>query len=210
MDYALVNKVEEGIEEIRKGKLVIVSDDNHRENEGDFICAAELITSEIVNFMTLYGRGLLCVAITEERCKELQLNMMVENNTALNATNFTVSVDLTGNGCTTGISTDDRAKTIKALANPFTKPQEFGRPGHIFPIKAHPGGLRVRPGHTEVSVLLPRLAGLQPVGALIEIMNPDGSMARFPDLEKIANFHNIKMITTQDLLAYLEYKKIDK
>lgn len=209
MDAALVNKVEGVIEDIRKGNLVIVSDDKHREDEGDFIAAAELITPEIVNFMTLYGRGLLCAAITEERCKELQLNMMVEDNTALNSTNFTVSVDLKGDGCTTGISAEDRAKTLKALANPFTKPEELGRPGHIFPIKAHPGGLRVRPGHTEVSVLLPKLAGLKPVGALIEIMNPDGTMARYPELLKLAEFHNMKIVTTQDLIQYLEFKNID-
>lgn len=203
-----VNRIEEAIEEIRKGKMIIVSDDEHRENEGDFIAAAELITSEMVNFMAMYGRGLICAAVTEERCKELKLNMMVEDNTALNATNFTISVDLIGHGCTTGISAKDRAKTFKALADQTTRAEDLARPGHIFPIKAHQGGIRVRPGHTEVSVLLPQLAGLKPVGALVEIMNNDGSMARYPDLEKIAKLHNLKLITIKDLIHYLDYKAI--
>lgn len=203
-----MNKIEEAIEEIRRGKLVIVSDDENRENEGDFIAAAEIITPEVVNFMAMYGRGLICAALTEERCDELKLNMMVDCNTALNSTNFTVSVDLIGYGCTTGISAEDRAKTFRALANPDTKPQELGRPGHIFPIKAHPGGLKARAGHTEVAVLLPWLAGLKPVGALVEIMNNDGSMARYPDLELVAQTHNLKLITTKDLIEYLDLKSI--
>jgi 3,4-dihydroxy 2-butanone 4-phosphate synthase/GTP cyclohydrolase II len=203
-----LKEIEKAIEAIREGKLVIVSDDEDRENEGDFIAAAELITPEIINFMTKYGRGLICAAITEERCEELELDLMVENNTALNSTNFTVSVDLIGHGCTTGISAEDRAKTLNALANNETRPEDLGRPGHIFPIKAHSGGLRARPGHTEVSVLLPKLAGLKPVGALVEIMNNDGSMARYPDLEQVAKIHNLKLITTKDLIAYLDFKSI--
>jgi len=203
-----IEKIEDAIGEIRKGNLVIVSDDEHRENEGDFIAAAEIITPEIVNFMATYGRGLICAALSEERCSELNLKMMVENNTAINATNFTASVDLIGHGCTTGISAEDRAKTFKALADPATRPEELGRPGHIFPIKAHPGGLRARPGHTEVAVLLPWLAGLKPVGALVEIMNNDGSMARYPDLELVAKTHNLMLITTKDLIEYLEFKSI--
>ena len=203
-----MNKIEEAIEEIRRGKLVIVSDDENRENEGDFIAAAEIITPEVVNFMAMYGRGLICAALTEERCDELKLNMMVDCNTALNSTNFTVSVDLIGYGCTTGISAEDRAKTFRALANPDTKPQELGRPGHIFPIKAHPGGLKARAGHTEVAVLLPWLAGLKPVGALVEIMNNDGSMARYPDLELVAQTKNLKLINTKDFIEYLDLKSI--
>lgn len=203
-----VRKIEGAIEEIRKGNLVIVSDDEHRENEGDFIAAAEVITPEIVNFMAMYGRGLICAALSEERCSELKLNMMVENNTAINTTNFTVSVDLIGYGCTTGISAEDRAKTFRALADPKTRPEDLGRPGHIFPIKAHPGGLRARAGHTEVAVLLPWLAGLKPAGALVEIMNDDGSMARYPDLELIAKAHNLMLITTKDLIEYLDFKTI--
>lgn len=203
-----LNEIEGAIEDIRNGKLIIVSDDEHRENEGDFIAAAELVTPETVNFMATYGRGLICAAITEERCNELKLSMMVEENTALNATNFTVSVDLAGNGCTTGISAEDRAKTFNALADASTQPEDLARPGHIFPIKAHPGGIRVRPGHTEASVLLPKLAGLKPVGALVEIMNPNGTMARYADLEILAKQYKIKLITIKNLIKYIDLKSL--
>lgn len=203
-----LNEIEEAIEDIKKGKIIIVSDDEHRENEGDFIAAAELVTPETINFMATYGRGLICAALTEERCNELQLDPMVQKNSALNETNFTVSVDLLGQGCTTGISASDRARTFNALANPDTQPKDLGRPGHVFPIKAHPKGIKARPGHTEVSVLLPKLAGLKPVGALVEIMNEDGSMARFPDLMKIAKIHQVKIITVKDVIDYLDYKSI--
>jgi 3,4-dihydroxy 2-butanone 4-phosphate synthase/GTP cyclohydrolase II len=197
------HEIEEAIEDIRQGKVIIVTDDEHRENEGDFIAAAELVTPEIVNFMAKNGRGLICAAVTEERCSELELDMMVTKNTASHSTNFTVSVDLLRQGCTTGISAHDRAKTLNALANESTQPEELGRPGHIFPIKAHPNGLFARPGHTEASVELPRLAGLKPVGALVEIMNPDGTMARYPDLVKLSEKHGIKLITIKKLIKYL-------
>jgi 3,4-dihydroxy 2-butanone 4-phosphate synthase/GTP cyclohydrolase II len=203
MDQIIKRRVEEAIEEIGKGNVVIVADDEGRENEGDFIAAAELISPEIVNFMATHGRGLICAAVTEQRCDELQLNPMVKDNTALTNTNFTVSVDLLGNGCTTGISAHDRAKTLYALVDESTKPEDLGRPGHIFPIKAHPGGIRKRAGHTEASVELPKLAGLKPTGVLVEIMNADGSMARYPDLEKLSNDMGIKLITVQHLIDYL-------
>ncbi len=208
MTDSLLKEIEEAIDDIRKGKLIIVSDDEHRENEGDFITAAELVTPDTINFMATYGRGLICAALTEERCKALELSPMTRKNTALNATNFTVSVDLIGHGCTTGISASDRAKTFEALADPDTRPEDLGRPGHVFPIIAHTSGVRVRPGHTEVSVLLPKLAGLKPAGALVEIMNTDGSMARFPDLVKIAKNHHIKLITIKDVIEYLDHKSI--
>lgn len=197
--------VEAAVLELKKGNIVIVSDDEHRENEGDFIAAAELITPGLVNFMATKGRGLICAALTEERCKELELELMVKNNTALNSTNFTVSVDLLGNNCTTGISAHDRCMTLRALADKSTRPGDLGRPGHIFPIKAHPGGVKVRPGHTEAAVELARLAGLQPAGVLVEVIKEDGTMARYPDLVEIAREHNLRLITVKQLINYLEF-----
>lgn len=197
-----LNTIEEAIDDLRKGKFIIVVDDEDRENEGDFITVAELITPEKVNFMATYGRGLICTPLTEERCKQLDLDMMVGKNTSLHETAFTVSVDLIGNGCTTGISASDRAKTIIALANPATKPEELGRPGHIFPLKAKPNGVLRRAGHTEATVDLAQLAGFSPVGVLVEIMNEDGTMARLPQLIEIAERFDIKIITIQDLITY--------
>jgi len=197
-----LNTIEEAIEDIKQGKIIIVVDDEDRENEGDFIAAAEKVTPEMINFMTQYGRGLLCAPLLEKRCKELGLDMMVENNTVLHHTQFTVSIDLKGEGCTTGISVFDRAKTIKALVKPQTKPEDFGRPGHIFPLKAKEGGVLRRTGHTEAAVDLARLAGLEPAGILIEILNEDGSMARLPRLVKVAEKHNLKIISIEDLVAY--------
>ncbi|MBS4012230.1 MAG: bifunctional 3,4-dihydroxy-2-butanone-4-phosphate synthase/GTP cyclohydrolase II [Bacteroidetes bacterium] len=196
------NTIEEAIEDIRQGKIIIVVDDESRENEGDFIAAAETITPEIVNFMATHGRGLICAPLTRKRCEELDLELMVPRNTALFDTPFTVSVDLNGFGCTTGISASDRAKTIKALADPNTKPEDLGRPGHIFPLMARVGGVIQRAGHTEASIDLARLAGLQPAGALVEIMNEDGTMARLPELMEIAKKFNLKLITIEDLIAY--------
>ena len=197
-----LNTIEEAIEDIKQGKIVIVVDDENRENEGDFIAAAEKVTPEMINFMTQHGRGLLCAPLLEKRCNELGLDMMVENNTVLHHTQFTVSIDLKGEGCTTGISVFDRAKTIKALVKPETKPEDFGRPGHIFPLKAKEGGVLRRTGHTEAAVDLARLAGLEPAGILIEILNEDGSMARLPQLVKVAEKHNLKIISIEDLVAY--------
>ena len=197
-----LNTIEEAIEDIKQGKIIIVVDDENRENEGDFIAAAEKVTPEMINFMTQHGRGLLCAPLLEKRCKELGLDMMVENNTVLHHTQFTVSIDLKGEGCTTGISVFDRAKTIKALVKPETKPEDFGRPGHIFPLKAKEGGVLRRTGHTEAAVDLARLAGLEPAGILIEILNEDGSMARLPQLVKVAEKHNLKIISIEDLVAY--------
>ncbi|ERI61864.1 3,4-dihydroxy-2-butanone-4-phosphate synthase [Capnocytophaga sp. oral taxon 863 str. F0517] len=197
-----LNTIEEAIEDIKQGKIIIVVDDEDRENEGDFIAAAEKVTPEMINFMTQYGRGLLCAPLLEKRCKELGLDMMVENNTVLHHTQFTVSIDLKGEGCTTGISVFDRAKTIKALVKPETKPEDFGRPGHIFPLKAKEGGVLRRTGHTEAAVDLARLAGLEPAGILIEILNEDGSMARLPQLVKVAEKHNLKIISIEHLVAY--------
>ncbi|TVR38783.1 MAG: bifunctional 3,4-dihydroxy-2-butanone-4-phosphate synthase/GTP cyclohydrolase II [Bacteroidia bacterium] len=196
------NTIEEAIEDIRKGKVVIVADDEDRENEGDFIAAGETITPEIINFMATHGRGLICAPITRQRCEQLDLDLMVPNNTALHETPFTVSVDLKGKGCTTGISAADRAKTVKALADPNTKPTDLGRPGHIFPLRAREGGVLQRAGHTEASIDLARLAGLEPSGVLVEIMNDDGSMARLPELFKIAERFNLKIISIEDLIAY--------
>ena len=197
-----LNTIEEAIEDIKQGKIIIVVDDENRENEGDFIAAAEKVTPEMINFMTQHGRGLLCAPLLEKRCKELGLDMMVENNTVLHHTQFTVSIDLKGEGCTTGISVFDRAKTIKALVKPQTKPEDFGRPGHIFPLRAKEGGVLRRTGHTEAAVDLARLAGLEPAGILIEILNEDGSMARLPQLLKVAEKHNLKIISIEDLVAY--------
>jgi len=196
------NSVEEAIEDIRVGKVVLVFDDIARENEGDFIAASEHVTPEIINFMSKYGRGLICVAITEERAQELSLDRMVVNNTATLSTAFTVSVDLLGHGCTTGISAYDRSKTVKALVDKSTKPEDLGRPGHIFPLIANPEGVLGRMGHTEASIDLPRLAGLNPSGVLVEVMNDNGTMARLNDLILVAREHHIKLISISQLAAY--------
>ena len=197
-----LNTIPEAIEAIKKGELIIVVDDEDRENEGDFIAAAEKVTPEMVNFMTTIGRGLMCAPITEERCAELELVMMVGNNTSSHETPFTVSVDLLGHGCTTGISASDRAKTLNALANPSTKADELGRPGHIFPLRARSRGVLRRAGHTEAAVDLARLAGMEPVGVLIEIMNEDGTMARLPELRVLAERYNLKIVSIKDLITY--------
>lgn len=198
----MLDSIESAIEDIKNGKLVIVVDDEDRENEGDFITAASNVTPEIINFMSIHGRGLICAPITEERCQELQLQPMVVDNTSLHETAFTVSVDLLGNGCTTGISAHDRSKTIQALVNPDTVPQDLGRPGHIFPLKAKKGGVLRRSGHTEATIDLARLAGFPPAGVLVEIMNEDGSMARLPELREIAKKFNLKLISIKDLIEY--------
>jgi len=202
MDEIKLNTIPEAVEAIRNGQLIIVVDDEDRENEGDFIAAAEKVTPEMVNFMTLYGRGLVCAPITEERCDELELEMMVGKNTSSHETPFTVSVDLLGYDCTTGISASDRAKTLNALANPDIKPEEFGRPGHIFPLRARSRGVLRRAGHTEAAVDLARMAGLTPAGVLIEIMNDDGSMSRLPELMKLAERFDLKIISIKDLINY--------
>jgi len=197
-----LNSINEAIEDIREGRIVIVVDDEDRENEGDFICAAELVTPEIVNFMAKQGRGLICVPLPEERCNELDLEMMVGHNTSLHETQFTVSVDLLSPETTTGISARDRALTIRALVDPATKPSQLGRPGHIFPLKARSKGVLRRAGHTEATVDLTRLAGLRPGGVLVEIMNEDGTMARLPDLIEISKKFGIKIVTIIDLIRY--------
>lgn len=202
MSEIKLNTIPEAIEAIGKGEIIIVVDDEDRENEGDFIAAAEKVTPEMVNFMTLYGRGLLCAPLTEERCDELELDMMVGKNTSSHETPFTVSVDLLGYGCTTGISTSDRAKTLNALANPNIKPDELGRPGHIFPLRARTRGVLRRAGHTEAAVDLTRMAGLTPAGVLIEIMNEDGTMSRLPELVKLAERFNLKLVSIKDLINY--------
>jgi 3,4-dihydroxy 2-butanone 4-phosphate synthase/GTP cyclohydrolase II len=201
MEFKL-NTIEEAIEDFREGKFVIVVDDEDRENEGDFIMAAEKITPEHVNFMLKNGRGVLCAPITEQRCHELNLDMQVHDNTSLLGTPFTVTVDNLGDGCTTGVSMHDRASTIRALANPSTRPDDLGRPGHINPLRARNGGVLVRAGHTEAAVDLARLAGLYPAGALIEIINDDGTMARMPQLQEVAHRYGLKIITIKDLIAY--------
>jgi 3,4-dihydroxy 2-butanone 4-phosphate synthase/GTP cyclohydrolase II len=204
-----VDSIEDAIEAIKNGEIIIVVDDEDRENEGDFICAAEKVTPEIINFMSKHGRGLICASIPEERCEELGLELMVGKNTAQFETPFTVSVDLIGHGCTTGISASDRSKTIQALVNPDTKPEELGKPGHIFPLKARKGGVLRRTGHTEATVDFARLAGLQPGGALVEIMNEDGTMARLPDLRKVADEFELKLVTIKDLIEYrLEHESL--
>ncbi len=197
-----LNTVEEALADIKAGKIIIVVDDEDRENEGDFICAAQMVTPEIINFMASKGRGLICTPLPEERCDELELDLMVPVNTSLHATPFTVSVDLLGHGCTTGISASDRAKTIRALVDPATKPEDFGRPGHIFPLKAKSKGVLRRAGHTEAAVDLAKLAGLRPGGVLVEILNDDGTMARLPHLIEIADCYNLKIITIKSLIAY--------
>jgi 3,4-dihydroxy 2-butanone 4-phosphate synthase/GTP cyclohydrolase II len=197
-----LNKIEEAIADIKAGKVVIVVDDEDRENEGDFLTAARNVTPEVINFMATHGRGLICAAVTEERARELQLELMVSDNTSAHETAFTVSIDLLGFGCTTGISASDRAKTVQALVNPEMKPKNFGRPGHIFPLIAKTGGVLRRTGHTEATIDLAKLAGFEPCGALVEIMNEDGTMARLPDLIKIAEKHNLKVVSIKDLIAY--------
>ena len=197
-----LNTIREAIDAIKKGEVVIVVDDENRENEGDFIAAAEMVSPEMINFMATHGRGLICAPLTEERCEHLGLNMMVKNNTVLHNTQFTVSVDLIGNGCTTGISVHDRAKTIKALVDEDTKIHDLGRPGHIFPLRAKEGGVLRRTGHTEASIDLARLAGLKPAGILVEILNEDGTMARLPELMKVAEKFDLKLISIEDLVAY--------
>ncbi len=203
----IFDTIEDTIADIRNGKVAIVVDDEDRENEGDFICAAELITPKIVNFMATYGKGLICVALTEDRCVKLDLDLMVGTNTSLHGTAFTVSVDLLGHGCTTGISASDRAKTIKALIDPKTKPEDLGRPGHIFPLKARNKGVLRRAGHTEAAVDLTRLAGLTPGGVLVEIMNEDGSMALLPELIRMAEKFNLRITSIKNLIAYLIEKE---
>jgi 3,4-dihydroxy 2-butanone 4-phosphate synthase/GTP cyclohydrolase II len=197
-----LNTIEEAIEDIRLGKVVIVVDDEDRENEGDFIAAAEKVTPEMINFMATEGRGLICAPLTEARCDELDLQPMVTNNTVLHQTAFTVSVDLIGHGCTTGISVHDRAKTIKALVDDTTKGHDLGRPGHIFPLRAKQGGVLRRTGHTEAAIDLARLAGLKPAGILVEILNEDGSMARLPELYKVAKKLDLKLVSIEALVAY--------
>ncbi|WP_299536793.1 3,4-dihydroxy-2-butanone-4-phosphate synthase [Ulvibacterium sp.] len=197
-----LNTIEEAIEEIQNGKVIIVVDDENRENEGDFIAAAEKVTPEMINFMAQHGRGLICAPLTEERCDYLQLDMMVQNNTVMHQTQFTVSVDLIGHGCTTGISVQDRAKTILALTDENTKPHDLGRPGHIFPLRSKSGGVLRRTGHTEAAIDLARLAGLKPAGILVEILNDDGTMARLPQLVEVAKKFDLKIISIEDLVAY--------
>ncbi len=198
----MLNTIESALEDIRNGKLVIVVDDEARENEGDFVTAARNVTPEIINFMSKHGRGLICAPITEQRCDELKLNLMVENNTVLHQTPFTVSVDLIGHGCTTGISAQDRAATVQALIDPATVPEDLGRPGHIFPLRARSEGVLRRSGHTEATVDLARLAGFEPAGVLVEIMNDDGTMARLPQLMEIARKFDLKIISIKDLISY--------
>lgn len=202
-----LDKVEDAIEAIRDGKVVIVVDDEDRENEGDFVCAAEKVTPEIINFMTKEGRGLICAPLVEARCDRLGLDLMVGKNTAVHETPFTVSVDLLGHGTTTGISTSDRSKTIQALINPETKPEDLGRPGHIFPLKAKEGGVLRRAGHTEAVIDLARMAGCEPGGVLVEILKDDGTMARLPDLKKIAEKWDLKLISIKDMISYRMQKE---
>ena len=197
-----LNTIEEAIEDIRQGKVIIVVDDEDRENEGDFLAAAEKITPEMVNFMAMHGRGLICTPLTESRCKELGLRAMVTNNTDHMETAFTVSVDLKGHGVTTGISASDRAKTIQALVNPDTKPFDLARPGHIFPLIAKQGGVLRRTGHTEAAIDFARLAGFKPAGVIVEIMNEDGTMARLPQLVEVAKKFNLKLVSIEALVAY--------
>ncbi|QHT70668.1 3,4-dihydroxy-2-butanone-4-phosphate synthase [Rhodocytophaga rosea] len=197
-----LDTIEEAIAEIRKGKVIIVVDDEDRENEGDMICAAECVTPEIINFMRKDAGGLICVPLTEQRCAELELELMVGRNTATHETPFTVSVDLLGYGCTTGISASDRSKTIQALVNLATRPEELGRPGHIFPLRAKEGGVLRRTGHTEAAIDFARLAGLAPAGVLVEILHDDGTMARLPDLRKMADKHGLKLVSIKDLIQY--------
>ena len=197
-----LDAIHDAIDDIRNGKVIIVVDDENRENEGDFVAAADKVTPQMINFMAKHGRGLICTPLTETRCKDLELNMMVRNNTDPMETAFTVSVDLRGNGVTTGISASDRAKTIKALVDPSTKPFELARPGHIFPLVAKEGGVLRRTGHTEAAIDFARLAGLKPAGVIVEIMNEDGSMARLPQLMEVAKTLDLKIVSIEDLVAY--------
>jgi 3,4-dihydroxy 2-butanone 4-phosphate synthase/GTP cyclohydrolase II len=197
-----LDSIEEAIEDIKDGKVIIVVDDEDRENEGDFVCAAEKVTPEIINFMAKHGRGLICAPLVEDRCEKLGLELMVGHNTAAFETPFTVSVDLIGHGCTTGISASDRAKTIQALVDDTIDPSELGKPGHIFPLKAKRGGVLRRAGHTEAAIDFARLAGLKPAGVLVEIMNEDGTMARLPDLVEVAEQFDLKLVSIKDLIAY--------
>ena len=203
---SMLDKIEDAIADIKAGKLVIVVDDEDRENEGDFITAARNVTPEIINFMATHGRGLICAPISEELANKLKLEMMVSSNSSLHETPFTVSIDLLGHGCTTGISASDRAKTVQALINPDIQPEEFGKPGHIFPLKAKKGGVLRRIGHTEATVDLALLAGFEPCGVLVEIMNEDGTMARLPDLVKVREKFNLKIISIKEANIY--YKKV--
>jgi 3,4-dihydroxy 2-butanone 4-phosphate synthase/GTP cyclohydrolase II len=198
----MLDPIEDAIREIKEGKIIIVVDDEDRENEGDFICAADKITPEIINFMATNGKGLICAPLIEDRCDELGLELMVGKNTATFETPFTVSVDLKGHGCTTGISAEDRSKPIIALVNPDTKPEELGKPGHIFPLMAKSGGVLRRAGHTEAAIDFARLAGFYPAGVLVEIMKEDGTMARLPDLRGVADRYNMKLVSIRDLIAY--------
>jgi 3,4-dihydroxy 2-butanone 4-phosphate synthase/GTP cyclohydrolase II len=198
----MLDTIESAIEDIKQGKLVIVVDDENRENEGDFVTAARNATPDIINFMSKYGRGLICAPLVEDRCEELELNLMVVENTELHQTPFTISVDLIGDGCTTGISSHDRSKTIQALINPGTKPNDLARPGHIFPLKARREGVLRRAGHTEAAIDLSKLAGFEPAGVIVEIIDENGEMARLPRLMEIAKKHNLKIISIEDLIAY--------
>ena len=198
----MLDNIEAAIEDIQNGKLVIVVDDEDRENEGDFVTSARNVTPDIINFMSKHGRGLICLPLSEKRCDELLLDLMVNKNTALHATPFTVSVDLLGNGNTTGISAHDRARTVRAIIDPDTKPEDLARPGHIFPLRAKNGGVLRRAGHTEATIDLAKLAGHEEAGVLVEIMNEDGTMARLPQLREIADKHDLKLISIKDLIAY--------
>lgn len=197
-----LHSIKEAIDDIRAGKVIIVVDDEDRENEGDFLAAAEKVTPEMINFMATHGRGLICAPLTEKRCKELSLEMMVGNNTDPMETAFTISVDLKGNGVTTGISASDRAETIRSLIDPETRPYDLSRPGHIFPLKAKEGGVLRRTGHTEAAIDFARLAGFSPAGVIVEIMNEDGTMARLPQLMKVAERFDLKIVSIEDLVAY--------
>ncbi len=198
----MLNSIESAIDDLKLGKMIIVVDDEDRENEGDFVTAARNVTPEVINFMSKHGRGLICAPITEDRANELQLNLMVNNNTALHETPFTVSVDLIGHGCSTGISAHDRAKTIQSLIDPSTKPSDLGRPGHIFPLRAKKGGVLRRAGHTEATIDFARLAGFEPAGVLVEIMHEDGTMARLADLKSLAKKFDLKIVSIKDLIEY--------
>ena len=198
----MLDSIESAIEDIRKGKLIIVVDDEDRENEGDFVTAARNVTPEIITFMGKVGKGLICAPLVEDRCEELELNLMVKDNTELHQTPFTISVDLIGNGCTTGISSHDRAKTIQALINPATKPSDLAKPGHIFPLKAKREGVLRRAGHTEAAIDLAKLAGFEPAGAIVEIVDEDGEMARLPRLKELAVQYDLKIISIEDLIEY--------
>lgn len=206
-----LNTIEEALEDIKAGKIIIVVDDENRENEGDFVVASRFASPEVINFMAKYGRGLICISLTDERCRELDLPMMVNNNTSHHETAFTVSVDLIGHGTTSGISASDRSKTILQLINPEAQSTDFARPGHIFPLRAAKGGVLRRSGHTEASMDLSRMAGFESSGVLVEIMNEDGSMARLPELFEIAEKHQLKIISIEDLIAYrLEHESLIK